>query len=57
MAERTTQSWTQVPHFFLVREVDAGALIEARKSLDPAITITDLLIALTARAVLASTPK
>jgi pyruvate dehydrogenase E2 component (dihydrolipoyllysine-residue acetyltransferase) len=51
MAERTTQSWTQVPHFFLVREVDAGALIEARKGLDPAITITDLLIALTARAV------
>src|SRR5207249_4153597 len=25
MAERTTQSWTQVPHFFLVRDVDAGA--------------------------------
>ncbi len=56
MAERTTQSWTQTPHFFLVREVDAGALIEARKSLDPVITITDLLIALTARAV-AKHPK
>jgi len=51
MAERTTQSWTQVPHFFLVREVDAGALVETRKTLDPAITITDLLISLTARAV------
>jgi pyruvate dehydrogenase E2 component (dihydrolipoamide acetyltransferase) len=50
MAERTTQSWTQVPHFFLVREVDAGALVETRKTLDPAITITDLLISLTARA-------
>ncbi len=25
MAERTTQSWTSVPHFFLVREVDADA--------------------------------
>src|SRR5207253_906065 len=24
MAERTTQSWTSVPHFFLVREVDAN---------------------------------
>ena len=56
MAERTTQSWTQTPHFFLVREVDAGALIEARKSLDPSITITDLLIAITARAV-AKHPK
>jgi pyruvate dehydrogenase E2 component (dihydrolipoamide acetyltransferase) len=56
MAERTTQSWTQTPHFFLVREVDAGPLIEARKGLDPSITITDLLIALTARAV-AKHPK
>jgi pyruvate dehydrogenase E2 component (dihydrolipoamide acetyltransferase) len=56
MAERTTQSWTQVPHFFLVREVDAGPLIESRKSLDPSITITDLLIATLARAV-AKHPK
>src|SRR5437667_5195711 len=24
MAERTTQSWTTVPHFFVVRDVDAG---------------------------------
>jgi pyruvate dehydrogenase E2 component (dihydrolipoamide acetyltransferase) len=30
MAERTTQSWTTVPHFFVVREVDAGALNDAR---------------------------
>jgi pyruvate dehydrogenase E2 component (dihydrolipoamide acetyltransferase) len=28
MAERTTQSWTTTPHFFLVREVDARALRE-----------------------------
>src|SRR5438874_1894787 len=33
MAERTTQSWTQVPHFFLVRDVDAGALVELREKL------------------------
>jgi pyruvate dehydrogenase E2 component (dihydrolipoamide acetyltransferase) len=33
MAERTTQSWTTVPHFFVVREVDAGALNEARQKL------------------------
>ena len=51
MAERTTQSWTQTPHFFLVREVDAGPLVEARKTLDPSITITDLLISVLARAV------
>jgi pyruvate dehydrogenase E2 component (dihydrolipoamide acetyltransferase) len=56
MAERTTQSWTQTPHFFLVREVDAGALVEARKTLDPAITISDLLIAITA-GIVAKHPK
>jgi pyruvate dehydrogenase E2 component (dihydrolipoamide acetyltransferase) len=57
MAERTTQSWTSVPHFFVVREVDAGALVEQREKLGPAIektrgvrpTHTDLLVALLAR--------
>lgn len=55
MAERTTQSWTSVPHFFLVQSVDAGALIEAQKKLSAgsaagtAPTITDLLIKLIAR--------
>ena len=62
MAERTTQSWTTVPHFFVVREVDAGALNETRQKLGPKIeesrieksralklTHTDLLVALVAR--------
>ena len=63
MAERTTHSWTSVPHFFLVREVDASGLIAAQKRFSDApektkgagtakggaITITDLLIALVAR--------
>jgi len=57
MAERTTEGWTHVPHFFLVREVDAGGLIEARERLAPDIeqalgirpTYTDLLVALVAR--------
>ena len=64
MAERTTQSWTQAPHFFLVRDIDAGALNEAREKFGPAIerergvklTHTDLLVALVARA-LAKHPK
>jgi pyruvate dehydrogenase E2 component (dihydrolipoamide acetyltransferase) len=57
MAERTTQSWTQVPHFFLVREVDAGALIELRTKLGvTVVTHTDVLVAVTAR-VLAKHPK
>jgi len=57
MAERTTQSWTTVPHFFVIREVGAGALNEARQKLAPEIekshgvklTHTDLLAALVAR--------
>jgi pyruvate dehydrogenase E2 component (dihydrolipoamide acetyltransferase) len=64
MAERTTQSWTSVPHFFVVREVDAGALVQAQSRLAPEIekargarvTVTDLLIALVAR-VLAKHPR
>jgi pyruvate dehydrogenase E2 component (dihydrolipoamide acetyltransferase) len=64
MAERTTQSWTQTPHFFLVRELDAGALNAAREWWGPAIeryhgvklTHTDLLVALVAR-TLAKHPK
>jgi pyruvate dehydrogenase E2 component (dihydrolipoamide acetyltransferase) len=64
MAERTTRSWTSVPHFFVVREVDAGALNGVRTQIAAAfenkqnlrITHTDLLIALVAR-VLARHPR
>lgn len=64
MAERTTQSWTSVPHFFLVRDVDAQELVAAQrrlaeqteKSQKTTPTITDLLIALIAR-VLAKHPR
>jgi pyruvate dehydrogenase E2 component (dihydrolipoamide acetyltransferase) len=60
MAERTTQSWTTVPHFFLVREVDATGLNAAREKLASSaaasssakITHTDLLIALVANVLL-----
>ena len=57
MAERTTQSWTRVPHFFLVRDVDAGGLIDLRETLgSKTVTHTDLLVALVAR-VLTRHPK
>jgi pyruvate dehydrogenase E2 component (dihydrolipoamide acetyltransferase) len=64
MAERTTQSWTTVPHFFVVREIDAGALLEVRERLGSTIekargiklTHTDFLIALLAR-VLVKHPR
>ena len=57
MAERTTQSWTTVPHFFVTREIDAGALHEAREGSLPAIershgvkvTHTDFIVAAVAR--------
>jgi pyruvate dehydrogenase E2 component (dihydrolipoamide acetyltransferase) len=59
MAERTTQSWTTVPHFFVARDVDASALNRARQALIPAIekshgvkvTHTDLMVAAVARAL------
>ena len=50
MAERTTQSWTTVPHFFLSRDVDATALNAMREAMT-GITHTDLLVALVARAL------
>src|SRR5512145_2537409 len=59
MAERTTQSWTSVPHFFVTREVNAGALNGTRERLIPVIekshgvkvTHTDLMVAAVARAL------
>ncbi len=58
MAERTTQSWTTVPHFFLTRDVDCSELMavqkrmtEAQKGAGVRLTITDLLVALVARAL------
>ncbi len=54
MAERMTNSWTTVPHFFLLREVDAsnlvawrarsGLLMEKRTGIK--LTYTDLLVKL-----------
>jgi pyruvate dehydrogenase E2 component (dihydrolipoamide acetyltransferase) len=60
MAERTTQSWTSVPHFFVTREVDAAALNEYRERVLAEIegaqgirvTHTDVLVAVAARILL-----
>ena len=60
MAERTTQSWTTVPHFFVTRDVDATALnayreraaVESEREHQLRVTHTDLLIALVARVLL-----
>jgi pyruvate dehydrogenase E2 component (dihydrolipoamide acetyltransferase) len=57
MAERTAQSWTMVPHFFVSRDVNAAALCEFQKANaariektgEGKLSITDLLIALVTR--------
>jgi pyruvate dehydrogenase E2 component (dihydrolipoamide acetyltransferase) len=52
MAERTTQSWTSVPHFFVVRHADAGALLgyqKESKTKSASVTVTDCLVGLVAR--------
>jgi pyruvate dehydrogenase E2 component (dihydrolipoamide acetyltransferase) len=49
MARRAAESWAEVPHFFLEREVDAGRLeswrASARRTAE-GVTITDLLVRL-----------
>lgn len=55
MAEHVTQSWQDIPHFYLVREVDAGALMAAREGLQTKggakVTFTDMLVKLVAQAL------
>jgi pyruvate dehydrogenase E2 component (dihydrolipoamide acetyltransferase) len=61
MAQRTAASWAGVPHFFLLREADAGRLrawLEAvrRRPGADAVTVTDLLVRVCA-AALAEHPR
>src|SRR5690348_13196652 len=55
MAERTTQSWTTIPHFFLVREVAAEALVtwreRAAQGASARVTYSDLLVKIVAEAL------
>jgi pyruvate dehydrogenase E2 component (dihydrolipoamide acetyltransferase) len=56
MAERLSQAWTTIPHFYLLREVNATHLIawlsDARQRSTEKITYTDLLVKVTATALL-----
>lgn len=56
MAERTTQSWTTTPHFYLTRDVDATALNAIRTRLEKErgvkLSHTDLLVALVSRVLI-----
>ena len=55
MADRLTQAWTTIPHFYLMREVNASRLItwreKVQKNSAEKITFTDLLVKLTAVAL------
>ena len=60
MAERTTQSWTTVPHFFVSRDLDATqlnayrecVLTEMERTHQVRVSHTDVLVALTARVLM-----
>jgi pyruvate dehydrogenase E2 component (dihydrolipoamide acetyltransferase) len=60
MAERTTQSWTTVPHFFVSRDIDAGALDQYRDKIveqiesshQVRVSHTDIVVALVSRLLL-----
>jgi pyruvate dehydrogenase E2 component (dihydrolipoamide acetyltransferase) len=55
MADRVTRSWTSAPHFFLIREANAGRLMGWRAGMqdqsEPRLTYTDLLVNLVAAAL------
>lgn len=54
IAKRVSESWREIPHFTVVREVQADALVEALGRLrvsDPSVTLTDLLLRAQALAV------
>jgi pyruvate dehydrogenase E2 component (dihydrolipoamide acetyltransferase) len=55
MVERLTQSWTSVPHFYLLREVEASRLSTwrsaAQKNSTEKISYTDLLVKVVAAAL------
>lgn len=55
MADRLTDSWQTIPHFYLKREVDATQLIAWRTRLkqraDIKVTYTDLLVQVVAKAL------
>ncbi len=55
MVDRLSQAWTTIPHFYLMREVNASRLVAWREKLQNTsaekITYTDLLVRLTAAAL------
>ena len=55
MVDRLSQAWTTIPHFYLIRDVNASRLVAWREKVQnnstEKITYTDLLVRLTAAAL------
>jgi len=55
MVDRLSQAWATIPHFYLIREVNASRLVAWREKIQSSstekITYTDLLVKLTAAAL------
>ena len=55
MVDRLSQAWTTIPHFYLIREINASRLVAWREKVQnnsaEKITYTDLLVRLTAAAL------
>jgi pyruvate dehydrogenase E2 component (dihydrolipoamide acetyltransferase) len=51
MAENVARSWREAPHFFVVREIDAAALVAERTRQPEGVTYTDLLVKAVATAL------
>jgi pyruvate dehydrogenase E2 component (dihydrolipoamide acetyltransferase) len=51
MAENVSRSWRDAPHFFVMREIDASALVEERARQSEGVTYTDLLVKAVATAL------
>jgi pyruvate dehydrogenase E2 component (dihydrolipoamide acetyltransferase) len=51
MAQNVSRSWREAPHFFVIREVDATALVERRVRESEGVTYTDLLVSAVAAAL------
>jgi pyruvate dehydrogenase E2 component (dihydrolipoamide acetyltransferase) len=51
MAQNVSRSWREAPHFFVIREVDATALVERRARESDGVTYTDLLVSAVAAAL------
>jgi pyruvate dehydrogenase E2 component (dihydrolipoamide acetyltransferase) len=51
MAQNVSRSWREAPHFFVISEVDATALVERRVRESEGVTYTDLLVSAVAAAL------